>query len=107
MSKIYPSTALVDTIRKLVPDAAVRCLWEVKGPKDTGIAWMACYAIGKSLCIVQTFTEGGWTAYTPNAENDVAATVADVLNRCQVPLPAAPQPRAGASARQFAESVAS
>lgn len=82
----YPNSVLADACRKA--GAHVGLMWEVPGPKNTAIEWMSCYQIGKSVCIVQTYKEGGWNAFTPHPGNDIAGTVADVLNRCGVPAPA-------------------
>lgn len=83
-TKTYPSDALVVAAR--AAGAHVRLLWEVPGPKDTAIAWMSCYQIGSSACIVQTYADdNGWEAFTPHPSRDVAETIADVLNRCGVP----------------------
>jgi hypothetical protein len=83
--KTYPDHTLEELCRKA--GAGVSVLWEIPGPKNTAIAWLVAYHIGKNICIVQTFKDGGWTALTPNDSNCVDDTVADVLNRCAVGLP--------------------
>lgn len=77
----YPDHTLEDRCREA--GAQVMVLWEIKGPKDTDIAWMTCYAISKGICVVQTFRQGGWAALTDNPSGDIAETVADVLQRCR------------------------
>lgn len=79
--KIYPDHTLEERCREA--GANVSVLWEIPGPKDTDIVWMVAYAIGKGLCIVQTFRSGGWNALTDNPSGAIDETVADVLSRCQ------------------------
>lgn len=85
--RVYPNNVLAEACRKA--GANVQLMWEVPGPKNTMIEWMSCYQIGKSVCIVQTFKEHGWNAFTPHPHNDIDGTIADVLNRCAVPAPTA------------------
>lgn len=85
--KVYPNTVLADRAR--AADFHCRLMWEIPGPKDSQIAWLSCYQIGLSLCIVETFKgENGWNAFTPARTNNIDETIADVLARCDV-LPAA------------------
>lgn len=65
--------------------AAVRVLWEIDGPKDTSIAKITCLQIGGCVVLVETFDGGGWEAFSAARTNDVYETIADVLNRCDVP----------------------
>lgn len=84
--KTYPNNLLADACRKA--GAHVQLMWEIPGPKNTMVAWLSCYQIGKSICIVQTFKgHDGWNAFTPCSDNSVSGTIADVLNRCGVPVP--------------------
>lgn len=78
--KIYPDTTLEDKCREA--GATVRLMWEVPGPKNTGIAFIACYLIGTTACLVETFKGGGWDAFTPNQSNNIVDAVNDVLSRC-------------------------
>lgn len=83
-TKVYPSTVLADAAR--AAGARVILAWEMPGPAITQVAWLSCYMINDGLCIVETFRDGnGWEALTSLPDRDVAATIADVLNRCRVP----------------------
>lgn len=82
--KVWPSYVLADAAREAGADA--RLMWEIPGPKDTAIAWISCYAIGQSICIVETFMSGGWNALTPCRSADPDSTLRDVLERCGVPV---------------------
>lgn len=82
--KVFPDKTLADACR--AAGARVRVVWEEKGPPNTGIEWQTCYLIGPGLCIVQTFTGGGWEAFTAPASRDIPGTIADVLNRCGAPV---------------------
>lgn len=86
MAKIYPDRTVENVAR--AAGAHVACLWQMKGPPGTLIAWMEAIQIHRTVCIVQTFREGGWTVYTPCQSNRVDDALADVLNRCGVPAPA-------------------
>jgi hypothetical protein len=93
--RVEPSRIVRDVARAALlklgepPTQAVRLAWEIPGPKDTEIAWLSCYFIGAGICIVETFRDGGWNAFTPCDSIEVEATLADVLNRCGVPAPVA------------------
>ena len=78
--KVYPDTTLADRCREA--GATVRLMWEEQGPKSTGIAFITCYLINHTACMVQTFAGGGWDAFTPCGRNEIDAAVADVLARC-------------------------
>jgi len=68
-------------------DVSCKLLWEITGPSLTNVAHLSCYALGQSLVIVETFIDGGWQAFTPNASNRIDDTIQDVFNRCKVPAP--------------------
>lgn len=78
----YPDRTLEERCR--AAGATVRCLWQQRGPKNTGIAWMEGLMIGAGVVIVQTYEGGGWEAYSALPVNEIDATVADVLTRCRV-----------------------
>jgi len=83
-AKIYPSRALEEELTKR--DCRVRCLWQLAGPKNTGVAWIECLAIwtpggASSTAIVQTFKEGGWDVYISSGHIEVSATVDEVIAR--------------------------
>lgn len=83
-TRTYPSSELSDLCREAGADT--RLMWEIPGPKDTLIAWLSCYSIGDSLCIVQTFKDGnGWMEFTPSGCRTIDGAVNDVLQRCKVP----------------------
>lgn len=82
-TRIHPNTTLPDELRSSGVDCQI--MWEIPGPKDTLIAWLSCYQVGKSVCIVQTFKDGnGWNAFTPPLTNHIPETVSDVIVRCGV-----------------------
>jgi hypothetical protein len=76
------------TFENRVRAAGHRChaLWEMRGPKDTNVAWIVAYAIdGKGPVLVQTYEDGdGWDAFSPCRSNEVGATVTDALTRLGV-----------------------
>lgn len=78
--KTYPSHVLAEALR--ANNIGVCLLWEIPGPRDTEIAWLSCYQVSMQICIVETFHDCGWQAFTPNTENGTDATVKDVMNRC-------------------------
>lgn len=86
--KTYPDTTFEGIARKA--GANVRVLWEMKGPENTLIAWMVGYQVNGGVAFVQTYKDGaGWDVFTPSDTRDITASVADALNRCGVPVPAA------------------
>lgn len=80
--KIHPDSTLADRCR--AAGVRVRLLWEIPGPENTQIAWLSCYAVGPSMCIVETFAKGGWNVMTPIMESNMDAAVTDVMDRCAV-----------------------
>lgn len=78
--KIYPNT----TFEKAARDrgARVQCLWQIEGPDNTTVAWIECISVNGTVCLVQTYDEGGWEVYTPNRSIDVGSTISDALARC-------------------------
>lgn len=78
---IYPDHTLENAVR--AAGHSCRCLWEMKGPPRTLIAWLVAYDINGRVCIVQTFKDGnGWNVYTACNSIGIDDTVADVLARC-------------------------
>lgn len=67
--------------------AKVRCLWEERGPKDTGVAWMECMLINDGIVIVETFKGGGWQVFLGATTLRVDDTLVEVFNHCKVKLP--------------------
>jgi hypothetical protein len=80
----YPDRTLETRVREA--GARVAVMWQMRGPKDTGVAWLECFQIGErgDLVIVETFKHGGWNAFSAPHSNSVNATVADTLERCGV-----------------------
>lgn len=80
---IYPDHTLEDALRNHGAD--VGCLWELRGPKNTDVAWIVCYGVRGlgcgSVVLVETYKSGGWEAFTTNDKNDTQSTIADVLSR--------------------------
>lgn len=59
-------------------------LWEIKGPPNTEIAWLSCYAVGRTIAIVQTYKGGnGWNVLTPLASQSIADSMADLIERAK------------------------
>jgi glycerophosphoryl diester phosphodiesterase len=84
MTHTYPDNTLAQELRKR--GFAVHINWEIKGPKDTEIAWMTHLVAtdGKSnfgTMIVQTFKDGnGWNVYVfPSNAIGTEATVEAVI----------------------------
>lgn len=67
-TKVSPNRILRDQLR--AKDHDVELLWEMRGPKDTAVAWLSCYEVSKPdgsnkvLVIVETYENGrGWEAF--------------------------------------------
>ena len=86
MNKEFADRRLERTLRDA--GARVSTMWEVRGPKNTDVAWITCYQVGHSICIVETFKTGGFTALTPNSSSHINDVVGDVLKRCGVEVSA-------------------
>jgi hypothetical protein len=82
MTKIYPDHTLENELRER--GIWAKCLWEMRGPKDTDIAWMVAYAIAGSVVIVQTYKSGGWQVYLPSQSIRTDETVGEVIERCDL-----------------------
>jgi hypothetical protein len=93
--KTYPDQTFERAAR--AAGASVSCLWEIKGPAKTKVAWITCYAVNGCPVMVKTYTEGnGWTVYTTvytaaPATNQINETTADALGRCGVYTSAMPE----------------
>ena len=62
MSKIYPYNYGEELRAAGLHD--FRLMWEIKGPRDTDIAWITCWVVRESdhnVCvhIIETFKSGG------------------------------------------------
>jgi hypothetical protein len=82
--KIYPDSTLEHELVKR--GCQVRCLWQIPGPKNTMIAWMEGILVQPpegpgAVVIVQTYTQGGWEAFTANKSTDIQDTAEDVMAR--------------------------
>jgi hypothetical protein len=81
--KTYPDRTFEEAARKA--GAPVQCLWEMKGPRNTAIAWLSALSVNGRVVIVQTYTDGnGWEVYSPAPTLNVDATIQDALARCGV-----------------------
>lgn len=86
--RTYPDQTLERAAR--AAGARIVVLWEMRGPEHTAVDWMVGYQIGKYCVIVQTYTDGnGWNAFLGQKTNDIAQSIADVLNHCEIPAPSA------------------
>lgn len=74
-----PSDIFATELRQRGIDYQV--FWEIKGPKNTSIAWITCYRVLSGIVLVQTFDHGGWNALTDCPSNNIADTIADVIAR--------------------------
>lgn len=63
-TKSYPS----HTFARLAREAGFepRLFWEIKGPKDTAIAWLSCYVIKGRVFHVITYDNDGWDVLRSN-----------------------------------------
>lgn len=79
--KDYPDHTLENGLRERgIP---YRVLWEMKGPKDTAISWLAAYLVGSRVVIVQTYAKGhGWDVYLPSQVGKVEETIEEVIAAC-------------------------
>ena len=79
--KTYPDHTLRDALYNA--GHSYRLMWEIRGPKNTSIAWMTCYLVNGCTVIVQTFKDRcGWQAFTHNHSIGVDDVVADVIAHC-------------------------
>lgn len=80
----YPDNTLETRLRERGYE--VRCMWQIKGPKDTAVKWMEYLFVTNDTgmtygaVIVQTFDGGGWNAFVEaSRHNDIASTVEAVV----------------------------
>lgn len=79
--KTYPNRDIENAARRA--GARVTCLWEIPGPKDTGIAWMSALSINGAIAIVQTYKDGGgYEVFTPTVFRNVDETVKYIMADC-------------------------
>lgn len=80
MNKTFPDHTLENALRdKGIP---YRCMWEMKGPKDTHIAWLVAYLVESRVIIVQTFKDFGWQVFLPSEKGRIDETVQEVIDHC-------------------------
>ena len=84
VKKMYPDRTIENAAREV--GAQVICLWQLRGPEHTQIAWIEGLLINGEVVLIQTFAEGGWSAYTALRSNRVDETIADVLARCGISI---------------------
>lgn len=77
--KVYPDHTLENELRKRGIDC--RCMWEHKGPSTTSVAWIVCYLVNGMAVLVETFSDGGWNAFTGCESGRIDDTVDDVIQR--------------------------
>ena len=80
--KVYPDHTFENAAREA--GARVICCWEQSGPRDTQVAWMVYYLVGRTVALVHTHRDGSWEVYTPGRSIKIDATIADALARCGV-----------------------
>jgi hypothetical protein len=79
MTHRYPDNTLEKALR--ARGFRVQCNWQLKGPKNTEIAWIehlvASHPDGSfGTMIVETFMDDGWSVYVvPTNRNDVDITI--------------------------------
>lgn len=86
-SKLYPDHTLENGLRDR--GVSCRCLWEMKGPPSTHVAWIVAYLVEARVVLVQTFKDGGWDVFLPSKEGKVEACVDQVAAYCAAPQVAA------------------
>lgn len=77
--KVFPNQALEK--RLIAEGVAVVCMWQLRGPENTGVAWLECLMANHVMLIVETYRDGGWEVFTAAQSVDVDLTVAEVLSR--------------------------
>lgn len=87
-SSKFPNRTLEDQLR--AAGVSVQCMWQMRGQRGTGVAWLECLQVGRrgDMVIVETFGHGGWNAFTAPHSNSVNDTITDVMVRCGVKEPA-------------------
>lgn len=79
--KTYPNHTLEDKL--LERGVRFKCLWEMRGPKDSGIDWIVSYLVEARVIIVHTFKgRRGWEVYLASQEGETDATVDEVIAHC-------------------------
>ncbi|WP_293862404.1 hypothetical protein [uncultured Alsobacter sp.] len=61
MAKTYPDNRLEKSLRER--GARVMCVWQMRGPKGTDVAWMEYLSVDGAPVIVQTYKSGGGAAF--------------------------------------------
>lgn len=77
--KTYPNRVFQDAIRS--EGVLLQALWQIKGPKDTGIDWITCYYIAPLTVIHFSYADGGWDIHTGSEHIERDATINEVLER--------------------------
>lgn len=81
----YADRTLENALRERTHNRVnVALMWEMRGPENTGVAWLSCFIVNGTLLIVETFKDGGWNALTSDRSNRVDETINDVIERCAI-----------------------
>jgi hypothetical protein len=69
---------------------SVRCMWAMKGPKDTAVTGLEMLAVtGPSgsfaLALVTSYGADGWSVFSESGVNNTDATLADFESRMVKP----------------------
>ena len=67
-----------ETIKRIARFHNLRLMWEIRGPKDTEIAWISCYVGGPKMALMHfiTYRAGGWDVLGQmDTENNVQKTL--------------------------------
>jgi hypothetical protein len=83
MAKLQERPSPDKTLQRALGDQgfSTQCMWEIPGPKNTGIAWLTCYNSNGTVFMVQTYKEGGWQVYLPSVNLLIDKTVEEVIDR--------------------------
>lgn len=79
----HPDSTLEDGLRER--GVIVRVMWEMKGPKDTQIAWLQLLGVGSKcrLFIVETYKDGGWEVFIQSREGKITECIDEVARVCE------------------------
>ena len=79
MTKTYPDRTFEEAARER--GYQVQCMWQMKGPKMTSVAWIECLVVDGCAIIVETFEGGGWELFTTGRSIDRQTTIDNALDR--------------------------
>ena len=73
----YPDNTLELALRE--KGFTVQCMWQMKGPKNSMVAWIECLLVDRVLFIVETYNENqGWDVFIQSSKGQTSAVIDQV-----------------------------